>query len=80
MEKNEKIPLVEVRATLLGLNTKKLNYDDVKKYMKKGAYYTREEWYKFIDETHGESSDVFIGSRYKGIYIKYKLLRYIYAR
>ena len=66
---NEKIPLVEVRATLLGLNTKKLNYDDVKKYMKKGAYYTREEWYKFIDETHGESSDVFIGSRYKGIYI-----------
>lgn len=66
---SEKIPLVEVRATLLGLNTKKLNYDDVKKYMKKGAYYTREEWYKFIDRDFKGSSDVFIGSRYKGIYI-----------
>lgn len=66
---SEKIPLIEVRATLLGLNTKRLNYDDVKKYMKKGAYYTREEWYKFIDRDFKGSSDVFIGSRYKGIYI-----------
>lgn len=66
---NEKIPLVEVRATLLGLKTRKFNYDDVKQYIKKGAYYTKDEWYKFVDEVCVGVSDTFIGSRYKGIFI-----------
>lgn len=67
---DEKISLEDVRATMLGVDKKKsFNYEDVNDYLKKGAYYTKKEWFSFINSVSSGKSDTCEGSRFKGVYV-----------
>ena len=76
---DEKISLEDVRATMLGTNkNSSLNYDQVNDYLKKGAYYTKKEWFNFINSVSSGKSDTCEGSRFKGVYVSKNNCFFVY--
>lgn len=76
---DEKIPLGEIRATMLGLNNRStLRYEQASNFLNKGAYYTKKEWADFVSLVSLGKSDTFVGSRFKGVYISDNNCYFVY--
>lgn len=76
---DEKLPLENVRATILGTSKDdSLNYEQANEYLKRGAYYTKKEWFKFINAVSQGKSDTCEGSRFKGVYVSKNNCYFVY--
>lgn len=74
---NEKIPLEDIRTTMLGINNS-LSYEKVNEFLKRGAYYTKKEWFNFINSISFGKSDTCEGSRFKGVYVSKNNCYFVY--
>lgn len=75
---NEKIPLEDLRNSILRINKSPLQTEQAKSFLEKGAYYTSKEYVKFVNSVSPGKSDTFVGSRFKGIFVSNNNCFFVY--
>lgn len=75
---NEKIPLEDLRNSILRINKSPLQIEQAKSFLEKGAYYTSKEYVKFVNSVSQAKSDTFVGTRFKGVFISNNNCFFVY--